>query len=60
MILLVADPRHQIAADGTAYCYPKKGTGILTSLTDSDGLLEVPEDRTELAPGDIATMILGN
>jgi molybdopterin molybdotransferase len=49
--------RVQIAADGIAHCYPKKGTGILTSLTGSDALVEVTEDVTLLAPGDLAPCI---
>ncbi len=46
--------RVQIAADGTASRYPKEGAGILTSLTESDALMELPEDMTLLAPGDFA------
>lgn len=46
-----------IAPDGTAYCHPKKGTGMLTSLTSSDALLELTEHVTSIAPGDIAPCI---
>lgn len=49
--------RVQMSSDGTAYCYPKKGTGILTSLTDSNALLELDEHTTAVAPGDIANCI---
>ncbi len=49
--------RVRITPDGTAQCHPKKGTGILTSLTDSDALLELTEQVTTLAPGDVASCI---
>ena len=32
--------------------HPRDGAGIITSLTETDGLLELPEDLTRLAPGD--------
>lgn len=31
--------------------HPQDGAGIITSLTETDGLLEFPEDVTEIAPG---------
>jgi molybdopterin molybdotransferase len=31
--------------------YPQDGAGILTSLTETDGLLEFPEDTTSIEPG---------
>ena len=37
--------------------FPKEGAGIITSLTGSDALLELPEAMTDLAPGDIAGCI---
>lgn len=42
------------AADGEieAVKHPQDGAGILTSLTETDGLLELPEDVTAIAPGD--------
>ncbi len=49
--------RVQIDADGTARRYPKEGAGILTSLTESDALMELPEHMTTLAPGDTAPCI---
>ncbi|MCW3474025.1 molybdopterin molybdotransferase MoeA [Limobrevibacterium gyesilva] len=49
--------RVQIGADGIARRYPKEGAGIITSLTESDALMELPEDMTELAPGDVAPCI---
>ncbi len=41
------------APDGEleAVKYPQDGAGILTSLTETDGLLEFPEDVTEIEPG---------
>jgi len=42
------------ASDGEieAVKHPQDGAGILTSLTETDGLLEFPEDVTEIAPGE--------
>ena len=44
------------AADGEieAIKHPQDGAGILTSLTETDGLLELPEDLTALEPGGLA------
>jgi molybdopterin molybdotransferase len=41
------------AADGEveAVKHPQDGAGILTSLTETDGLLEIPEEVTEFEPG---------
>ena len=41
------------AADGEleAVKHPQDGAGILTSLTQTDGLLEFPEDVTSIEPG---------
>ena len=41
-------------ADGEleAIKHPQDGAGILTSLTQTDGLLEFPEETTAVAPGD--------
>jgi molybdopterin molybdotransferase len=41
-------------ADGEleALKHPQEGAGVLTSLTETDGLIELPEDRTTVAPGD--------
>ncbi|HET7806720.1 MAG TPA: gephyrin-like molybdotransferase Glp [Pseudolabrys sp.] len=43
----------QCAADGEveAVKYPQDGAGILTSLTETDGLLEFPENVTTIEPG---------
>jgi molybdopterin molybdotransferase len=32
--------------------WPQDGAGVITSLTGTDGLLEIEEERTTLAPGD--------
>jgi len=42
------------ARDGEleAVKHPQDGAGILTSLTETDGLLEFPEDVTAIEPGD--------
>ena len=44
------------AADGEfeAVKYPQDGAGVLTSLTQTDGLLELADDVTQIAPGDRA------
>ncbi len=41
------------ATDGEieAIKYPRDGAGVLTSLTETDGLLELPEDVTAIEPG---------
>ncbi len=48
--------RVQIAG-GVARRFPKEGAGILTSLTESDAMMELPEDMTDLAIGDLAPCI---
>jgi len=49
--------RVQFDGAGDAQRYPKEGAGILTSLTESDALMELPEDLSVLAPGDLAPCI---
>jgi molybdopterin molybdotransferase len=41
------------AADGgiDAHKHAQEGAGVLTSLTETDGLVELPEDTTAVAPG---------
>lgn len=34
---------------------PREGAGVRTSLTESDGLVEPPDDTTTVAPGDMLT-----
>jgi len=44
------------AADGAyeAVKHPQEGAGVLTSLTETDGFLELPEETTEISPGTMA------
>jgi molybdopterin molybdotransferase len=49
--------RVTLDADGVAHRYPKEGAGIITSLTESDALMALPEGMTRLAPGDSAPVI---
>jgi len=37
--------------------FPSDGSGVLTSMVWSDGLVELPEDLTEVAPGDTVAYI---
>ena len=37
--------------------YPVDGAGVLTSLTATDGLVELPEDITKVQPGDRVNFI---
>jgi molybdopterin molybdotransferase len=41
------------AADGgiEAVKHPQEGAGIITSLTETDGLAELPEDTISIEPG---------
>ena len=41
------------AADGAleAVKFPREGAGLLSSLTDTDGLVELGEEVTQVAPG---------
>lgn len=40
-------------ADGlVAHKYPREGAGVITSLTQTDGLAELEDDRTAVAPGE--------
>ena len=41
------------AGDGAveAVKFPRDGAGVITSLTETDGLVELGEDVTEIAPG---------
>ncbi len=43
--------------DGMAHRYPKEGTGIITSLTESDALMELPEAMTALGVGEHAPCV---
>ena len=33
--------------------YPRQGSGILSSIAFSDGIIEIPERKSELKPGDV-------
>ncbi len=37
--------------------FAREGAGLLTSLTQSDGFAELPEDVTEVAPGDTVAVL---
>ncbi|MCP1559580.1 UNVERIFIED_ORG: molybdopterin molybdotransferase [Methylobacterium sp. SuP10 SLI 274] len=39
--------------DLEAQKFPRDGAGVLTSLTESDGLVELPDDATGVSPGDL-------
>jgi molybdopterin molybdotransferase len=43
--------RHSPAGEVEAVKYPKDGAGIITSLTETDGLVELAEDTTTVVPG---------
>ncbi len=47
------------ATDGVfeATKYRQDGAGVISSLTETDGLIEMPEDATGLTPGDMAGFI---
>ncbi len=47
------------AADGVfeASKYRQDGAGVISSLTETDGLIELPEDVTGVKPGDMAGFI---
>jgi len=46
-----------IDAKGVAQRYPKDGAGILTSLTHTNALAELPEESTQLSVGDPVSCI---
>jgi molybdopterin molybdotransferase len=45
------------AGEMIAEKYPVEGAGVLTSLTRTDGLVELPENVTKVAPGDKISFI---
>ena len=47
------------AADGvlTAVKHPRDGAGILSSMVESDGLVELPEEITRVEPGMIVDFL---
>ncbi|MEQ8369230.1 MAG: molybdopterin molybdotransferase MoeA [Alphaproteobacteria bacterium] len=50
-VRLVKGPGDQMAAERFA----SDGAGILSSLAAADGLVELPEDTTQVTPGDLVT-----
>ena len=47
-VRLVRDAAGRVAA----VKHPRDGAGIITSLTETDGLADLPETATSVAPGD--------
>jgi molybdopterin molybdotransferase len=47
--------RLEVAPDGrlTAKKHPREGAGVITSLTETDGLVELPESVARLEPGEV-------
>jgi molybdopterin molybdotransferase len=47
--------RVRLTRDGdgavAAHKHPQDGAGVITSLTETDGLIELPEETTEIVPG---------
>ena len=43
-----------------AHKFPREGAGVLSSICGSDGLVELPEDMTELQPGSLVNFISFN
>ena len=44
----------------TAQKFPREGAGVLSSISGSDGLVELPEEMTQLEPGDMVDFISFN
>ncbi len=44
--------RGTLTADGKARAFPRHGSALITSLTESDGLIEIDEAVSEIRPGD--------
>jgi molybdopterin molybdotransferase len=40
--------------------FPREGAGVLSSISGSDGLVELPEEMTQLEPGDMVDFISFN
>ncbi|HLB81240.1 MAG TPA: molybdopterin molybdotransferase MoeA, partial [Dongiaceae bacterium] len=53
--------RARLVADAeggfSAQKFPRDGAGILSSMVESDGLVELPEDVTQLAPGSMVDFL---
>jgi molybdopterin molybdotransferase len=37
--------------------HPRSGAGVLTSMVESEGLVELPEDMTQLTPGTMVSFL---
>jgi molybdopterin molybdotransferase len=48
---------HTDGAVTRAEKFPREGAGLLSSLTQSDGFAELPEEVTRVAPGDAVTVL---
>ncbi len=49
--------RVRLDGTGVAHKHPVEGAGILTSLTECDGLVELPDALVQVAPGDAVRFI---
>mgnify|MGYP001161320628 CR=1 FL=1 len=51
--------RLDTAKDGmlVAHKHPRSGAGVLTSMVESDGLVELPEEMTQLTPGTMVSFL---
>jgi molybdopterin molybdotransferase len=48
----------RVAAGGVeAVKFPRDGAGVITSLTETDGLVELGEEVTEIAPGTMVNFL---
>jgi len=49
----------QVGADGQLYAmkYPRQGSGVLTSMVATDGLVELPEALTHVAEGQLVDFL---
>ena len=46
-----------IVRDGGVARYPRDGSGLIASLRDADGLIEIPEEVTNINEGDLVDFI---
>lgn len=52
-VFLERDPEGRVLARK----HPREGAGVITSLTETDGLVELPEDRLRVEPGETVGFI---
>jgi len=50
-------PRARIGADGRVELFKSEGSGRISGLSWADGLLELPFEAQEIAPGDLVTFL---